>query len=280
MVCLPSITLTRLYLLLAACAGLALSSSAALEDSGPTDLRPSWATGQYAMPLNSSILYSNQNPSYATPVFGTNLIGKGKVDALRDDYENRNRDYNMRTTYGIATQSDEMDHEQSMKDIGHQVINAARNGQTQQYGQNVSHAEQHGDISQPLVYAGGAVGIGTGTPIKMKLGKDTQATWSSNVMNRQSTFDVHNPNVSATVKMDESSSATELYQVSVSKPLALGVNSGASYGGTSNTVSGSLSRAIVGSLSASVGGSMPAGANNPTGAVAQGTVGVNYGMKF
>jgi hypothetical protein len=232
------------------------------------------------MPLNSSILYSNHNPSYVSPVFGTNLIGQGKVDSLRDDYENRNRDYQMRTTYGIATQNDEIDHENSMKDIGHQVINAARNGQTQQYGQNVSHAEQQGDIAKPLVYAGGAVGFGTGTPVKMKLGKDTQATWSSNVINRQSTLDVRNPNVSATVKMDQSSSASEFYQVSVSKPLALGVSSGLNYGGTSNTVSGSLSRPIVGPLSASVGGSMPAGANNPTGAVTQGTVGLNYGMKF
>lgn len=247
----------------------------------PTDIRPVWASGQTQIPLNSSILYSNQNPSYVTGGFGTNLLPQQKVNELKQNLDDRNRNYDMRTAYGIATQGDEMDHQQSMKDMGHMVVNAARTAQVQPYGQNVGQAQKQGDIAQPLVYAGGAVGVATGQAVKMKLGKDTQASFSANAMNRQSQIDLSAPSVSASAKVDESVGAAEHYSVSVNKPLILGVNSGATFGGTSNTVSASLSRPIVGPLSASVGGSMPTNnANNPTGAVTQGTVGVNYGMKF
>jgi hypothetical protein len=246
---------------------------------GATDLRPVWAWGETGVPLNASILYSNQNPAFLNQGFG--VLSKQQVNQLRQDYEDRNRDYDMRSAYGINGQNDEMDHEQSMKDMGHEVINSARNTTTQQYGQNIDNAQKSGDIAQPLVYAGGAVGVVNGTPIKMHLGQNTQATWSTNAINRQSQLDVKSSDMVASARMDQSSGAIEHYSLSVNKPLFLGVGSGVTYGGTSNTVSATLSHPIVGPLSASVGGSMPTNQNNnPTGAVTQGTVGVNYGMKF
>src|SRR6185437_4160399 len=191
-------TVSKILILLTLTAG----ASCAFADA-PTDIRPVWATsGQMDVPLNSSILFSNQNPTYIAPAFGSQLIGQKRVNELNQDYEDRNRNYEMRSNYGIATQGDEMDHENSMKDMAHSVVNSAKNAQIQPYGQNVDQAQKQGDISQPLIYAGGAVGIASGTPVKVKLGHDTQASVSANAMNRQSQLDLKTSDVTASARMD------------------------------------------------------------------------------
>lgn len=255
-----------------------MGTSAFAEDQ--IEFRPAWAQGQYQQPANSSILYLNQDPNFVNGgMGGGNIISPKKANELKADYDNRTRDYDMRQAYGMNTQVDEMNHEQQMKDFSHTVLNAARNSQAQVYGGNIAQSEKNGDVSQPLVYVGGAASFGMGTPLDLKLDDETKATWRGDAMQRHGQIDVKNPNLSASVMMDASASPIERYTVSVNKPLVLSFNSSVQYGGTSNTVNGSLSRPIVDRLSGSIGATVPAG-NSPTGALPQATAGLSYGITF
>jgi hypothetical protein len=256
--------------------GLGCASVLADDSEG---LRPSWSAGQYQLPANSSILFSGQDPSFLSPKFGSHILGQKRTNELKDDYQSRNRDYDMRTSYGIATQNDEIIHQQAMKDMGRVVLFAAKNSQGQALGQNVAQSERNGDVSQPLIYVGAAASLGMGTPIDLKLGENSKATWHGDAMQRHGQIDLKSADMLATVEMSGQPSATERYKVSVNKPLVLSLNSSVMYGGTSNTVNASLSRPIVDRLSGSVGTTLPTG-GNPTGAVAQETVTLSYGLRF
>jgi hypothetical protein len=244
-----------------------------------TDLRPSWSASQYQLQANSSLLFLNRDPGFVGTSFQNQLINPKKGNELRQNLEDRNRNYDMRSTYGIATQQDEADHAASMKDMAKVVVNSARNSQAQQYGRNVGQAQQEGQVSQPLVVVGGAASLGMGTPIDLQLSDSTKATWHGDAMQRHGQLDLVSPDVGAKVEMNGKSDAVERYQVSVSKPLPLGFGSGFGYGGTSNVMNASLGHPIYDKISGTVGASIPTG-NNPTGAVQQETVGVSYGLTF
>lgn len=255
-----------------------LSAVSAFADQS-ADLRPNWGSAQEDLPANSSFLFSNSDPAFVGHRFGTQVISPRKAAELRQDLENRNRDYEMRSAYGIATQNDERDHNDQMKQVGKNLIFEARNSQTQTFGKNFRRAEDNGEISKPIVIVGGAASVVMGAPVDVKLGEEAKATWHGDLMQKHGQIDVVSKDVSATVEMSGKSDVPEHYIVSVSKPLPLNVGSSVVYGGTSNTVTASLSRQVINRVTASVGASYPAG-TSPTGAPPQATAGLNYGLNF
>src|SRR4051812_48954342 len=121
---------------------VALSSNTALAAESAA-LRPSWSGNQYKLAPNSSLLFSNHDPAFAGPDFQTRMIGVRKSNELKQNYADRNRDYQMRQTYGIATPEDERNHQASMKDMGKVVLFSAKNSVAQEYGHNVHQAEKN-----------------------------------------------------------------------------------------------------------------------------------------
>lgn len=241
------------------------------------DLRPAWAA-EKALPANSSLLYSTRDPSFLGPDFSTRIFGQ-RANQLKQDYEDRNRDYDMRASYGLNNQIDEQNHNQSMKEIGRNVIFAARSSQGQVFARNFREAERDGDVSKPVQIVGGAAALGMGTPVDLKLGQDAKATWHGDALRKHGQLDLRASDLYASLEMDGKSDASEHYKFTVNKPLALNLSSQVVYGGTSNTVNASLSRPIIDNVSGTVGTTMPAG-NSPTGTPTQETVGLSYGLRF
>src|SRR5258708_2724901 len=65
------------------------------------DLRQVWRTSQYQLQPNSSLLFLNHDPSFVGTSFQDRLISPKKGNELKQNMEDRNRNYQMRQTYGI-----------------------------------------------------------------------------------------------------------------------------------------------------------------------------------
>jgi hypothetical protein len=281
--------LSALLAIQALCCAFAPTASA--DDAA--DIRPTWmGDANHAPPANMSVLSSTQAPSFLGPDFQTKLLGQKNIDNLKQDYLNQNRDYDMRQSYGLNTTVDEQTHENNMQGFGHQVLGAARNTTAQQYARNAKTAEDNGEVSQPLVYGGAVVAFGMGTPVSLKLGKESKATWNGDLMRQHGQLDVQSPIVGArfeidaktaaqdpTVGLSPDGSTPERYRVSLNRPLPLKFNSSVVYGSTSSSFHANLSHPIIDHIGASIDTVRPVG-ENISGAPPGETVGLSYGLVF
>jgi hypothetical protein len=248
--------------------------------------------GYQSTPFNTTVLSYTQNPAYMGPDFQTKILGQKNIDQLKLDYLNQTRDYNMRAAYGLNTTVDEQNYETNMQGFGHQVIGAARNTQAQHYAQNARTAEDNGQVSQPLVYGGAVAAFGMGTPVSIKLGNESKATWNGDLLRQHGQLDVQCPIVTAKLEIDARTAAqdpsvglnpdggtAERYRMSLNRALPLKFNSSVVYGSTSSSLHAILSHPIVDHLGASVDTIRPVG-ENISGSPAGETLALSYGLVF
>jgi hypothetical protein len=216
-----------------------------------------------------------RNPA---PALTLNL-NPDRINSLRQSFDDQNRNYQIRESFGVSSYLDEMNHLKDIKDMGRNVFSAVRDTNSTIYEKKLVQSEHDGEISQSLLQGGAVAAIALGAPLRFNFGDQSKATWKNDLTQRRSRVDLDSADLKASVEVNGSASAQEHYQINMSKALAFNLNSSVGYGGSSNTVNASLSRPLFDRVSGSVSAVCPAGAS-PTGTPAQGTIGFNYGIRF
>jgi hypothetical protein len=228
-------------------------------ENGASDLslKPSWLDSNLGVSPNTSFL---ANMQVAPNDFQTKLFGGEKnIAGLQQRFDDRNRDYSMRSQYGMLDPIQQANYIGqntgfSGNDSYHDVFNTARKTQQSEYAANMRAAGQRGDISQGVIATGAATGFVSGNPVDVKISDDTKVSTRTDLIHANGEVKLSSPAVNCQVVMDARAATdpasaiatnTERYKVVMTRALPLQLSSAVTYGATSQTFRGSVSRQII-----------------------------------
>jgi hypothetical protein len=270
----------------------AISLSFALQGNTPVfaddvanmNIRPSWiASDGCTIVPNASFLAARMTGDDQGKLLGTTIINQKYSNAMMQEYNDRTRDYEMRSNYGLTDMAS----------------TAAYGTQTQPYTDNMSSAVKTGQISAPVAYTGSVASFYFGNALDTHLNDDTRLWARADVPNQTGEVKVWSPIVNSSMSVDNSDYAKmalgaggqpardpsgnihERYRMAVNRGLSIwDFSSELSYGATSSTVHAALSKPIVGNLTGIVESVHPAGAALQAGAPPEQIVRLAYGITF
>jgi hypothetical protein len=276
--------LKTLLVVLLAMPGVVAYADTEAESDSNMDLRPSWSDS-----IDSNCSFLNDQKHHEDASFLTNLIDDKHSAQLRQDYQDLNRDYDLKTTYGLSNPALEQSHYDQMTGFAHGAMNQVQRYQLDQTAKDAkAAAEQNPDVAKPAEVVGGAAAVATGTPVAFKLAEDTSFQSKTNLARQKSEFNLLSGYLNASVQMNMTVPATqdptvpvspdpsqrdERYKVALNRPLPWDFSSGLSYGSTTSSLSATLSKQLISGLSAAVDSSRMADRN-------AGTVRLSYGLHF
>jgi hypothetical protein len=111
------------------------------------------------------------NASYLSDLaYKANTVSIFSDPGLEQRYENRVRTYRVNQNYGLNTQADELNYENSMSgfhsETYHDLYRTAYHNELGPYVSNLKESNRNGSISQPVQYAGAVIGFFTGNTVK------------------------------------------------------------------------------------------------------------------
>jgi len=247
------------------CLGAFSQSRAALADdsdrtvaaySEGTEIRPIWMSSQFNFTPNTSYLVNTQatTNNFQNDVFG----GAKNVAGIQQRYDDRTRDYGLRSQYGLNDAYENQAYTSSMtgfgSDTSHDLLGTARTAQQKGIAQTVRDANDRGDISDSVKAGSAATAVASGNPLNFNLTQETKLSTRTDLVHQNGELKVTSPVMNFSAQMDArntsdpvaaAQSNTERYSMSVSKPIAaLDLSSALTYGGTTNCMRASVSRPI------------------------------------
>ena len=262
--------------------------SVAAYDVGP-QIRPSWMNSQYAFAPNTSYLVNTQtnDTNFQTDIFG----GTKNIAGMQQRYDDRTRDYGLRSQYGLADAWENEAYTQSMtgfgSDTSRDLQRMARTVQQQDLAQSVRGADGRGDLSQPVKVTSAVTAIASGNAVNFNLTDQTKVSTTTDFVHQHGQVVMTSPVVNFNASMDARNTSdpvlaaqtnSERYSVSFSKPLGvLDLNSALTYGGTTNCMRAAISRPIIPHV---VGEFDSVKGNDTSGVPTEQSVRLGYGLAF
>jgi hypothetical protein len=260
-----------------------------LEDSGLAvlaTLRPTWAKRESIIAEPNTSYFSDrsiQNLSWTD-----RILNPKRQKELQRQYEDMNRDYDMRMKYGLMDDIHRIGYFNQTAGFSNNVMGQIRgyqveNGRETMISTANRMASQNDEIKdivkagksveKPAGIIGGAYMVGTGTPLGVKLSNDSSLTSRTDIPNQQASLTLNSPFLNTSFAMNQLVSANwvpgmgtpvdpsqhdERYRFTVSRPLPLwNLVPGLSYGSTSTMVIASLSKPITDHLVCVVSNNTP-----------------------
>ena len=189
---------------------------------------------------------SGPNSSYlADTKWGTeqfNILG-AKLASVKQNYEDRVRNYNLYQTYGLNDYNSQYNYYSSMtgfhSDTFHDIYHAVYTTQVSQYVQNVKTSNKNGDISKPIQVTGGVISVLTGNANTLKLGDDSKIVTKTDIPNQYSEVKLEDKAVNIFVNYNQknpiSTTGAERAQAGLNKSLPLKFTESVTYGISSTT---------------------------------------------
>ncbi len=191
---------------------------------------------------------------------------------LKQKYEDINRDYDMRHTYGLSSAFgvDDQNHMNQMGDLGHDAMQRAESYQGEKAKTSVTTNPNMQPLMAPAAVVGGAAALYRGSGVNVINQGDYKLRAKASLRNQTTGLELSSPVVHGSVDMTmtapsnvdpnsppplDPSARTERYRLSLSRNLPFDISSGFNYGTTTSTMSASLSRKLTKSLTAVVGAS-------------------------
>lgn len=262
------------------------------------NLRPTWLQDDRTIPVNASYFSCRQSMDLR-PAWESKLFDRRFAANMRQEYEDRTRDYEMRQQYGLLDMTGVMAFNSTMTDMRHDLVNQMRQMQVQGYQQNMKTAAQNGEVSRPVMLTGSVTSFYMGNPVDVTFAPTARLWARADIPNQVGEVRFSNPYANTDVAVNASPNAQagpnsipsidpttgqpfERYKVSLSRLLPLwDLSSGVTYGGSSSTVRASVSKPIVGNLTGVVENVSPVTAvAAAAGAPNERTVRVVYGLNF
>jgi hypothetical protein len=247
------------------CLGALSHSHAAIADdsdrnvaaySEGLEIRPMWMTSQFDISPNTSYLVNTQANAnnFQNDVFG----GAKNVAGIQQRYDDRTRDYGLRSQYGLNDAYENQAYTTSMtgfgSDTSHDLMGTARSAQQKGIAQSVRASENAGNFSDSVKAGSAVTAIASGNPVNFNLNPDTKVSTRTDLVHQNGEVKVSSSVVNFSAQMDArntsdpvaaAQSNTERYSVSMSRPLSIfDLSSSVSYGGTTNCMRAAVSRPI------------------------------------
>lgn len=216
-----------------------------------SDMKPSWG-GRKQITPNQSYLADQAKNLNIEAINQMQVLGNRQVLELRQQYQDLNRDYEMRRLYGLVDTKAETSHTDQMNGFSRTVIGQVRQNQVKQYGEKLVHASQQNEalrtVAKPAAVAGTIVAVSSGMPVGIKLSDSSKLTTMTNVADRNGQIHLESPLMDARVEMRAAAPSVwdptqpgERFQLSLSRPLDFwDLRSGVTYGSSSTSLSASL----------------------------------------
>lgn len=232
------------------------------------NLRPEWSHSSQITEVPNCSFLNDQNHSEPT-VFLNRLVDQKTVSNLNQQYQDMNRDYEMRVQYGLADRTEVQSHGDDVSHFGRQAFAQVRHYQVNQEARHLKTAVDRDETLKALLKPAAVVGAGaafySGTPVSVNIDDDTtframanvptqtgQVSLLSTVGTTSVDFDMNRPDPNKAFTGDPRAQI-EKYRFSFSRGLPLwDLTSGLSYGGSTTAVGASLSKSLMPHLTAVV----------------------------
>jgi hypothetical protein len=219
------------------------------------EIRPTWMTSQFNFSPNTSYLVNTQANAnnFQNDVFG----GAKNVAGIQQRYDDRTRDYGLRSQYGLNDAYESQAYTASMtgfgSDTSHDLLGTARSAQQKGIAQSVRASENAGNFSDGVKAGSAFTAIASGNPVNFNVNQDTKLSTRTDLVHQNGEVKMTSPVMNFSAQMDARNTAdpvaaaqsnTERYSVSMSRPLVMDLSSSLSYGGTTNCMRAAVSRPI------------------------------------
>ncbi len=290
--------LSRLFWVIAGCAtGWIISSLwSSVWAHADVDLRPAWSeTGSIERGTNISFLHDTRQSMYWGPEIFRNILDPNQATQMRQQYEDMNRDYNLKKKFGLVSQYDEQNHVGQVSDFSHSLVSEVQQEHTRNVAQKAKDIYDHqSDGVKTAVKAIAAPGalyaLATGQPVDFSVAPNTDMHAHTDVRNKTGGFSMNSPWVSGeadfsalmpdrefltTTAVDPSQ---ERYRFSLSKNWSFwDLSSSLSYGTSSTALDASFSKPLFDHITCQVDAIHFL---DPSIGVYDDTVRLNYGISF
>jgi hypothetical protein len=302
------------WLLTAVVAATGLGAAAHAQDE--LDLRPWWASQlQLGDISNHSMLYywRKRTPGDVScrhddidpqleaiagsgdPVLQRLEQSGRDVGGMRQQYEDMNRDYEMRHVYGLTTYDLERAHAAQMSQFTQDIMNSVENNQLRQEQDRITNSEtvkslEKSDtvkaLERPAIVVGVMGAAYYGKPFGFDVAPETRVTGYSNLRGQAGGFGLVTRYGStnfdlAMQNMDTANSlGQERYRLAVAGNLPWAFSTGFRYGTSTSTLTSSLSRPLSSHLVASFNDIRPLQAVDLGYVQPQWTLRCDYGITF
>ncbi len=274
----------------------ALSSPMAFSDV--KQLRPVWSPSPNANRANQSFLMDFERTSQSREAeFINGLIQPKTASELRQAYDDRFREFELRRRFGLTAPKNERSHNDEMAKFVREVFGRVRHERVQKEVKTVKNraekAPELQPIRRPLIVAMVLAGLYSGQPIELGSEEDQFLLQAqTNVPDQTGRFRLMNPVLNTefefTGKALESRDPfasepenpdhrKERYLLTFSRPLPVfQLTSGLSYGSTTANVTASLSKQLSDHLTLVLGTTKSTRYQGPT----EESVRFNYDLRF
>ena len=184
---------------------------------------------------------------------------------MKQQYEDMNRNYDIRKTAALVGRDEEAAHDAQMTDFTRSTLKNFGNHHIQE---NISKAEKAGEkivdndstlkqLKKPVAVAAVVAGVYTGKTMKVKVAQDTKLSTRTDIQGQNGTVGLEAPwLVNGAVdfnarpgqndKVPDESMHNDRYRLALSRGLPIwGLSSGLSYATTTTTTTASLSKVIL-----------------------------------
>lgn len=278
--------------------------STAMPESAPVEgISPHWSGGANhsitsvteSVEVNESFLM-NHNPDVMKN--NLNLYDTKKFVEMRQQYDDMNRDYDMRANYHLVDEWTERNHENQMTDFSRNVFNEVQHYQTSQnmkkLNQIAENSPEFQAIKKPVGLAAGVAAVYSGQPIKIDVSRDTKITTMTNVPNQRAGLQLSTPLVNtqfdfiataptlrSSVDPTDPNGRDERYRLSFNRTLPIvNIGTGLTYASSSRTMIASLSKPLVNNVTCVFDSTLPLDPAESYVTNSEETVKLLYGFRF
>jgi hypothetical protein len=237
---------------------------------------------------------------YQPPSYIPDFLSKKRQLELQQQYQDMNRDYDMRSTYGLTDQFAEWNHTNTMASFGNDIFRQVEQFQLQQMRDDASQKLKNNDDIKPVVkpaaIVGGAYMFGTGHPFTFNVADGANVVTRTSVRDQQASIGVVSSQVNCSVQVSETAPTSyngiiatptdpsqhdERYKVNISKPLsALQLTPSVYYGSTSTELMIGATKQVYDHVSVRYSHNIPMDPVNSDYHYTEDVVSVNYGIHF
>lgn len=265
-----------------------------------TNVRPAWSDSNYIITEkpNSSWLDELGPSGYEQHGPLSDLMDKKTASQMRQKFQDLNRDYELRSQYGLMNGAAYQEQQGRMQGFSQQMMSSVAAHETAIHQGDLQKAvDRAPELKSAAAVGYGAVALYSGKPFHVRVTDDMLVQASTSLRQRTAAMGMTSSIVNAGVSVNLMNPQTydpmtpptldpslngERYKVSVSRNVPfLGITSQVAYGATSNTVTASVSRALTPNLTAVVDSihSAPSG-NLAGGPMNEQTLRILYGVTF
>jgi hypothetical protein len=203
------------------------------------------------------------------PNFLTQLLDQKSVLNLNQQYQDMNRDYELKQKFGLVDRTQEQSHGDDVHHFGRVAFAEVRKYQTNQEAKRLKKVVDQDEtlkvFMKPAAVVGAGAAIYGGTPVNLQIDEDTRMRAMANVPSQTAQFSLFSTLGTTSVDFDlnrpdpnrpytaNPRAQIERYRLTFSRGLPIwNLSSGLTYGGSTSTVGASLSKNLVPHLTAIV----------------------------